>query len=200
MHLLTLGRPVLHDTLIWIPWRSNINTVSKSLGWFLNPLCTKREVIKSIHCHTGKMYPVGSFRQCIIQPVLTVIKNLDAGIQPTNKICRVPPNWDRQLDFLRSLPVPDYSDSVISMAAAWLPLKPSVCRILLVFAMVVVPLCELYDMLVLSSVPDLLLVLISHMTLLMSLLINYPAAAQQWSKCSVSRTRFSTSASLETNR
>lgn len=64
------------------------------------------------------MYPVGSFRQCIIQPVLTVIKNLDAGIQPTNKICRVPRNWDRQLDFLRSLPVPDYSDSVISMAAA----------------------------------------------------------------------------------
>lgn len=45
-------------------------------GGFSIPRAPKREVNKSIHCHTGKRYPVVSFRQHIIHPVLTVIKNL----------------------------------------------------------------------------------------------------------------------------
>lgn len=42
-------------------------------GGFSIPRAPKREVIKSIDY---QRYPTGSFRQHMIQPVLTVIKNL----------------------------------------------------------------------------------------------------------------------------
>lgn len=67
-------------------------------------------------------------------------------------------------------------------------------------SLVLVPLCELHDMHVLSSVPDLLLKN-THFTYdSVDVTVNYSAAAQQWCKCGVPRTRFSTSVSLETNR
>lgn len=107
MHPLVLIRPVLCDTCMLIPGRSDISTVSISLGCCFNLSRTKRKVTKSVCCHAGKMYLVGAFKPTF-QP--------GAGIQPSSKRCGMPPVWDRQFGLAWLAEVPSGTGSADSGA------------------------------------------------------------------------------------